>query len=509
MKKKIIINIFNISILLLIFSFVLIKHRYAIICNDDMLQTIARTYMFLHTRIITEPIVTFIVKQIPEIFNINYQDFAFISEGIIRSAFIIAIIHCITKAFFKLKNHNPIFRGIFYILSFFIFFSILIKYNYISGFNDYPCFSYVTPILFFVLFWYKLAEFYILQKSPDKKDIIYLTFLVILNTFGDEYYNLITLFLLSFIFIENIITKKDINYIKIPMLVFIPCFIFYYSFHGFKDMYDSYELSISFHTAYNHYQDFFISLVKVLFAGNWVLYIPIIIALIVLFITRKQSDKNLRIIKYFFITYAGFLFVMIGTIVFPANCPYSEEIKYWFMHCGLLTEYTIFLYISGLFIYGAIDTKKYLPIFIICCVIYTYLNFSFEAVNFIHSNKYARRLLYIDDKLSLFYFNQGKTAIIPREQIICLFSGIFPDELAENKEYNNKIFYKEDELLYLVYLEKNYGIDVSPGLMFMDEKDAINQYLREGGKLEEKELEELKFYRIAPRKNNRNNDIEE
>ncbi len=497
MKKNIAISIFNIFILMCIFLFMVYKHRYAIVCDDDMMQIIARTYAFFHSRFISEVVVTLIEKQIPEMLNLNYQDFAFISQGIVRSTFFVLLIHCISKAFFKLKEHSRIFYGIFYIISFFMFFSIILKYDFKFSFDNYPAFNYIIPILYFVLIWYKLAEFYILQKTPDKKDIIYLVFLVILSSCGNEYYNLVTAWLLLFIFAENLISKKDNNYIKIPLIVFLVCIALFYTFRGFADMYHAYDLTISFATASSHFKDFFLSLGKVLFIKNWALYVPIITFLTVLFVNRKQFDKNIRIIKYILISYAGFLLVLVGTIVFPANCPYSDDIKYWFMHRGLLTDYTVFLYSAALFLLGTLDIKKYLTLFLICCFIYIYYNY--YNFNIIHSYKLARKSLYITDKLSVFYLQQGKPAIIPRQQMIYIFDYIYPERLCKMKEYNNKIFHK-DKVLYLVYLEKNYGIDVSPGITFLDNDDAIKLYYKNGGTFTREEISKLKFSNIMKRK---------
>ena len=297
--KHLIIKTFNIGILVLIFCIMLYKLRYAIICDDDMMEIIARPYSFYLSRFITEIPVTFIEKQIPEIFNINYQDFAFISQSIARSLFFIAIIHCITKAFFKLKEHSSVFWGIFYSITFFIFFAVLSKSNFMFGMENWPCFSYIMPILFFVLIWYKIAEFYILHKELDKQDVFYLIFLVILNSFGCAYYNYVTLFLMMWIFIEGLILKKDVNYIKIPLMFIIPLSVIYYSYPGFTDIFSGYNLNISIATALSQYKNFFVTMIKVLFIDNWFLYIPIIIALIVLYLTSAGGGRinNLFLMK--------------------------------------------------------------------------------------------------------------------------------------------------------------------------------------------------------------------
>ncbi len=495
--KNLIIKIFNIGILVLIFCFMLYKFRYAIICGDDMMEIIARPYSFYLARFITEIPVTFIEKQIPEILNINYQDFAFISQSLTRSLCFIAIIHCITKAFFKLKEHDSVFWGIFYSVTFFIFFAVLSKSNFMFAMENWPCFSYIMPILFFVLIWYKIAECYILHKVLNKQDVFYLIFLVILNSFGCAYYNYVTLFLMMWIFIEGLILKKDVNYIKIPLMFIIPLSVIYYSYPGFTGIFRGYNLNISFETLISQYKDFFVTMIKVLFTDNWFLYIPIIVALIVLYLTsaddKDNSGINIRIIKYFIITYIGFLSLMVGTIFLPANCPYSDTVKYWFIHSGLLSEYLIFLYIAALFLLGAINIKKYFPVFLVFWVSYIYFNFSFGAIYFQHTSSLPRTLLYLNDKISVFYFNKGQTAIIPND------TELVPDALKYIDDEHNRISYK-DEAFYLSYLEKNYGVDVSPGILFINRKDALKLYYENGGTLFPAELNKLKFSDIARRK---------
>ena len=73
-----------------------------------------------------------------------------------------------------------------------------------------------------------------------------------------------------------------------------------------------------------------------------------------------------------------------------------------------------------------------------------------------------------------------------------------PKDLEDStgEAYKDKIY---KDYPYLKYIEKQYKVDVSPGMMFTNKNDALNEYRNNGGVLTEIELEELDFNKIHER----------
>ena len=101
----------------------------------------------------------------------------------------------------------------------------------------------------------------------------------------------------------------------------------------------------------------------------------------------------------------------------------------------------------------------------------------------------------MNDKISLFYLKRGKTIVLPKEQFFYIIPEIHPDELMSNKQIYKQIYDKE-RARYLIYLERNYKVNVSSNITFLPYKDAMQKYKKLGGNFSEEELKNLKFSRL-------------
>ena len=103
--------------------------------------------------------------------------------------------------------------------------------------------------------------------------------------------------------------------------------------------------------------------------------------------------------------------------------------------------------------------------------------------------------MYINDKIALFYLKRGEVAVIPKEQAVFLIPDIQPHDLMNKPELYKQIYNKE-RARYLIYLEENYGINVSPGITFLPYDEAIDKYEKAGGTFSDEEFKQIKFSRL-------------
>ena len=116
--------------------------------------------------------------------------------------------------------------------------------------------------------------------------------------------------------------------------------------------------------------------------------------------------------------------------------------------------------------------------------------------------KADKQAMYQFDKMAVFYFKQGKTAILPKDSCGGFIAmNTMPDEFWTEGS-SDRIYYFDNndwgKNIYLKYLEKNYHVDISKGVMFKDNEEAYQIYLDNGGeKITEEELEKLDFSVIS------------
>ena len=110
-------------------------------------------------------------------------------------------------------------------------------------------------------------------------------------------------------------------------------------------------------------------------------------------------------------------------------------------------------------------------------------------------NKDIKKYIYATEKITLFYLEKNKTAILPfsyKQKLILIGKS---SNLKDNKQMLNKK-YTIDSSFYLQFLKEYYKIDTTPGIIFKQPKEALKEFQEAGGKISKKEVKELKFYKI-------------
>ena len=506
LNSKFLVNSISTIIILLITIFLLLRLRYAIIVNDDMMDLVSNKWVFFHGRYIMEFLGTFFVIILPQFFNINIQDFAIVSQGIMKIAGFDFLIYSLSSQFYKSNIKNIGFCFII-VFSFFMIFSILVNIDYIWGFDTYQYFfGYIGAIVFFLLFFQKIYDFYLMNKTAEKKDFLTIFILSILVATSNELFSIVCIFLLLIILLDLLYSKEN-NNIKILLFSFFIISLttlFSILSNGSRILWDVYSLKINFSSLYNELITFLQIFVKYTIKNNIYSIIPIILCYIVLIIRHCNNTKTIKILKYSTFTLLGFNIFLFGTILLPKTCIYTDLAnKYWLLHKGLLTDFSVILFSILLFLLGhVISVEKNIKFkiliigfSILSCLCFIVQNFSFEKIRCMHSYKSIKTTMYMNDKISLFYLKRGKTIVLPKEQFFYIIPEIHPDELMSNKQIYKQIYDKE-RARYLIYLERNYKVNVSSNITFLPYKDAMQKYKKLGGNFSEEELKNLKFSRL-------------
>ncbi len=514
MKKllynKIIINSFSAIILAVIFIFLLVHLKYPIIINDDMSDLITNKWALHHGRFIMEIIGTFIVIILPKLLNINIQDFAIFSQSIVKASIFSIFLYVLSSQFYK-SNIKNLGLSFFICFSFFLIFAILIKNDFVWCFDTYQFFSgYFASTLFFVLFFQKFYDYYVNDAKINKFDFIIVPILLSFVATSNEMYSIVSIFLL-FLLLYNSLKIRDIDDKRNNYKIFLFSFIFALIItlcslfaNGSKVLWEAYNLKFDFSLLPSEFFSFIRIYIKYIIQNNAHFILPILICFVLISTRYGKDKKTNKILNYSIFTLFGFFLFLFGTIFLPKTCIYTElSDKYWFLHPGLLIGFSMFLIALLYMLLGYIfSIEKNIKIkilviglSIVSCITFIFQNFSFEKIKFIHSYKGIKASMYINDKIALFYLKRGEVAVIPKEQAVFLIPDIQPHDLMNKPELYKQIYNKE-RARYLIYLEENYGINVSPGITFLPYDEAIDKYEKAGGTFSDEEFKQIKFSRL-------------
>lgn len=514
--KKIFYKTLYILLLVISFAYVFFQLRYSVISNDDMEDFICYDLTFYHGRYFTTLFQYLVIKVIPDFLKINYQEFALISQAFLKSLFLIFTTSTIsnTITFFQ-KQKNYCILCITYIVIFFLFFSLLYNLQFIFGIEISEFFyGYIFPIPFFVIFLNMTFKyFYLRTKISDKNLVIYLLLLLFIISSNEEY-GISAVLILSIIFIKELLLgrKSKLQDLLICICVMIGSMICFYSDDGFQQVVSSYELSIINSFSLECIRNFLIAVYDRLILNISFLWI-ILILTIFIYIDKariKKSNRIKSIFSYIKIINIAFISFFFGLFLLGETFPY-ENYKYyhllphyWILHPGLLICYYSIVITNILFIisYKQRKLKEYnKKSLIILFILYLIIGIKFVEENFeitSFSDYKRKEILYIADKLSVFYFSRNKTAVLPRENIeliLPIYQNSMPKDLEDKtgNAYKGKIY---NDILYFKYLKNNYKVDTSAGCMFTDMKTALENYKEEGGVIKENELNKLNFKNI-------------
>lgn len=503
------IKYLNISIIILLFIITMCFLKFPFIANDDMYMFFPYNFDFCHFRVINELIMALFHVWLPIFLNINPQDFAIISQSLLRAILYIAMICYMSKSYNCYKE-KPILYTVMLCVTFYTLYAMMLQDDFTFSFDINEFFmGYVSPnIIIFLAFWYRLKTFYFEEESMCRRNIIIIFILFVLTLMTNEEQYIASIFLLIFILTEflykyrkekNNITKNKIFYL-LSLIIFFSVAVFYMLIihPAVKNLWNEYELYINLHITFDTLKKFIYSYAKNIIWNNIYIIIPIIINIILLHINKIKYQKELRYIIY---TLIGFTVFQIATITLPLNCYCTYgNIKFWYLHKGLLFTYRAFLYFILMYItgytYHFLNNKikvKNIPIiiFLVSVILYnTSIEFRYTTCFW----KEARKNLYIAEKLSLYYIKQNKTAILPNNLIpIEIVQGVYPWDMRDKPEIYTKTY---TDTPYHRYLKLVYGVETTKGMTFLPNEEAIRIYKENGGKLTDEELEKLDFRNI-------------
>lgn len=513
--NKLFINLLSGFLLIAIFVFLLLRLKYALVVNDDMSDLITNDFAFYHGRFVTELISLLFVKIIPSALGINIQDFAIVSEGCLKAVVFSYLIYMLGNCLNKFSKRSYLLSfGI--ILSFLSVFSILISIDFVWAFDmNQFFFGYIGCLIFFFWFCKKIFDMYLDENSNDfycsklsRKNIFVLFMYSLFVATSNELLTIASIVILIMLLLEKLFIfyktkiKPDISYILFSLVCIIPFSTIAFMSDGSKVLWESYALKVDFSSLYGGFLTFSKLFLKYIVLDNIHFILPMIFCMIIL--CRRNSDKTRKILKFSIYSNLGFLLFLYGTIFLSLTCIHTKEThKYWFLHPGLLADYSVFLFALLLILLSyllSLDENKKLKVLVVVlsvlsCSLFIVKNFSFDKIKCLHSYKGIRTAMYMNDKISLSYLKSGKTIVLPKEQFFYILPDTSPQELSSNSEIWSKIYDKE-RARYLIYLERNYGVNVEPGITFLPYQEAIEEFKKNGGTINKEEMKKLNFSRL-------------
>ena len=496
--NKKLMYILNTVCLISLFAYLMMKLRYTVIANDDMMDYFVNNFKFYHGRFIESFVETMLICVLPLKLNQNIQDFAALIQAAMKSIFIIMLAYAYTLTIFKFFKKNILF--LFFILLCFFCIIALLNFNHFDYTFNISSF-YFGYTLYVPLFIFLLLNLYDLYTTPEKITkikLIFIYFLVcILSTSNELYISsllaaLPALYILSKKYNNKLAAKHFLFLFIISCLITIAVIVS----KGFNDVVESYNISYAFNTSFKQLCSFIYMYIYKLFIEKyflWLLFVLYCISFI------RSKDKDYKLLSFVLPFLVGsFIFYASLYLLGETNFYYYEDEtapKFWLPHHGFSFVFSAFILffdiilISSLNKYPKIIERNIIIIISIISLILPICGkYNFEISDIL---KTTRETLYKFDKMSVFYFKQGKTAVLPVENADLILPVHVIDETREVQK--DKIY---NDCIYLDYLKKQYNVDSSSGILFMNEEDAINLYRQNGGILTEEELKKLRFSNI-------------
>ena len=498
--KKFFYVFLNIFVFLGMFIFLFLKLQNFYLANDDIVDITINSYID-HGRFFVYIINKFIIKILPYLLNMHIQDLNVILAPIIFSLNFIGLVFVIANSFYNFKQKDLLFPFIFAISFFIIFFFISIL-NFNECFKYYQFhMPYLFSIIFLILFINKLKQIYE-NNIYTKADIIKLTIFLVIAINGNEQISAsITIGLLCLL-INALVKKqnlKKIPYITFPLVISI-FILLIINLNPYANNYIFDHFLFRIHDFFSKQKilGFIYVFNKKIILDNIYLWIMYVVSTIILFVNK---NKKAKINLYFLLGYLLFFLSMYfagESYAYYQSPDYNLYPRYLILHTPLLFGFKVFLYYAILSQIGyicSIFTKTKILLWLIIILIFTYIQYNRDFLNVELVDGNGRQITYTADKIAVFYFKKGKTAILPREDIDAIMptsNNLMPKEL-EDEDYIGKVF---TDYKYLEYIQKVYNVDSSKGMTFLPYEQAIQEFYNNGGVITEEELKELKFSKI-------------
>ncbi len=502
------VSLLNILVLFIIVFVLMHKFKYAVIINDDIPDYFINSFKFLHGRFIESVIQSIIIGIIPLKFNLNIQNFSAFTQSIIKSFLTAILAYTLILPFYKFNKRN-IYMPIGIIFTFAVFLHYILKLQFTFGLEVSAFFfGYIMPIPFFALLWLNLYDI-IIQNNISKKRLFYTAILALIAASGNEMYNFVLLVII-FSFILYSIKNKNIILLKQLLLLIILISIIgilVITNTGFTEIVNGYNLHLILDFSFSEILRFmYVYLIK-LFKECFILWIPIMIFILANFPKIQNKNEDKKITLYIIISLAGFLlffsalYFLGETFSYQNYEPYNIFPKYWILQPGILIMFYMFLLMIDVFIFGYTFNKLSYKInpFIKICICIIIVLFSTCSINSLNiAPRIIRETLYKLDKYSVFYFTQGKIAVLSDrniEYILPTYTNDMPKDLEDKtgNAYRNKIY---TNYPYLKYIKKLYKVDTSKGMTFKSEDEAKQEFINNGGAISDDELKRLDFSEI-------------
>ena len=504
--KNILLNnkilfITNIIIILFLFTFLLSKTWYSAVIHEDLYFFTSETINPQRMQVIADFISTLLISKIPRLLNINIQDFAIVSEVLYKTIIYIILSYTVAASFYKTQKKD-FFFPIMIIIIFFSILSILSKYLLVDYFRSlYKYNETILPFIFFFLFFRYIYNFYILDKKIRKRDFVYLFIFSILLVTGNYVTFFVPfifmLFLLIDLSLSQIIEKKYV-WTSIISIFIMARHVFIYQKSSFNSYF--FELNTNFSTDnIIHFLTFFF---KYVIIENFFCWFLLFAGILYLCVFEPKDEKKIKLVRFICYIILSYIIFLLSTFLLKPNCQlyYLDNIKssYWFMDAIIMFGFTLSIIYSTLLVWGSIiqKPKKLFTILIAVITLFVmnmYINN--KPLLPMQINKEIKKYIYATEKITLFYLEKNKTAVLPfsykqKLLLICVSASLQNNKQKKNKKYTI------DSSFYLQFLKEYYKIDTTPGIIFKQPKEALKEFQEAGGQISKKELEELKFYKI-------------
>ncbi len=500
----------NLSFVLFTFLFLFVKSKYAIVMFDDVLDLIIGSFYFYHGRFFSEFIAILFVKIIPNLLNIHVQNFAVVSECLLKIIIIIATVIIINKPFENTFGKiNGKSWGILYLTSFFTIFAFICKYDIYLLFHTLQFnLGYVMPIPFFIVFWHKIFNVYICNEKIDKLTIYWNILLSSYIAQSNELFAFSTFFILLVILIEKKLKNESTKFILPPIIVMVIVFSFILTHRYFISVFKHYYVGFSKLMFLNNFIDFLKLYFDNLFIDNVFFITLIALCTIYLYLSNTNKKINLRVIRYILYTLCGFLLFFLFLFFIGKSCPsYGVEAaindqNYWISYKPLLFEWRVLLFSIFIFLYSRLreytNISKY-RIFLIALIYvlscFYYIKSELNDFNAILYSYEIKKNQYVHEKFACHYTDREEIIILPITKQSVIQDGD-SQIYAQNKLYTKDSHPQVYE--FLSYIERIYynGENKTYGIIFLEEKKAYDKYKESGGVITDIELKELNFNKI-------------
>ena len=481
---------------------------------DDVIDLIINSFNFYHGRFISEFIAILFVKIIPNILNVHIQNFAVISECLLKIFLLIITVIIINKPLVQIwGNIKGKYWGIFYLLTFFTIYSFICKYDIYLLFHTLQFnLGYILPVPFFLLFWYRIADLYINNSEISKCSIFWLVFLPLYIAQSNELFAFSTFLFLVCLLTEKILRKENIKSIIIPIITMfvVFCFVLFHKF--FISVFLHYYVGLKSSNFGREFIEFFRLYFNHLFIDNIFIFLLILLSFVFIIFSKINNQLKLKTIKYFVYTYSGFLLFFMLLFFIGKSCPSygvemsSNDENFWVLYKPILLEWKLILFSSFIYLYvilkkstniSSYKLRILLFLFIIYCL--CIIKSEFLKFDTIVYDINMKKNQYLIEKFAYFYMNKNKVIFLPITEQSVIQDGS-ATHFKENQLYtkgSHKNIYE-----FLAYMENIYFDEQkeAKGIVFFNKEYAFKKFKEDGGVISYKELEKLDFDKISQNK---------